>query len=157
MLPVAVVSQLFPGRFRGLALEIAPSGQMQPRPCDLMALTARPSFIQRLLYPQFIATFLHRIHEELLICMRGVYLSLLFLPAAILAPFAAYSGGPTRAAWLSLMVWTLQRAGPAFIKVRRGAVTPFMYEARTTPFSHTRESLAHTERVHQLACVYRHA
>ncbi len=57
------------------------------------------------------------LREELAIAMRGVFLFLLFLPAVATAPGMLLSEAH-RARWLELVRWTLEQAGPAFIKVR---------------------------------------
>ncbi len=51
--------------------------------------------------------------------LRGVYLYLLFLPALASAP-VCMGLGVGREAWLLLMRWTLERAGP----VRRASTAP---------------------------------
>lgn len=47
----------------------------------------------------------------MLTLLRGVYLHLLFLPALLSAPLCM-GLGVGREAWLLLMRWTLERAGP---------------------------------------------
>lgn len=53
--------------------------------------------------------------EELAIVLRGAYLLALFTPLVLTAPLAFYLGWG-RASWMELLRWTLERAGPAFIK-----------------------------------------
>lgn len=48
---------------------------------------------------------------QVLTLLRGVYLHLLFLPALLSAPLCM-GLGVGREAWLLLMRWTLERAGP---------------------------------------------
>jgi aarF domain-containing kinase len=52
---------------------------------------------------------------EAALALRAAYLFFLFLPAALTWPAAALSGA-RRDDWLRLLRWTLERAGPAFIK-----------------------------------------
>ena len=54
----------------------------------------------------------------MLTLLRGVYLHLLFLPALLSAPLCL-GLGVGREAWLLLMRWTLERAGPVHIPVLR--------------------------------------
>lgn len=62
------------------------------------------------------------IAEELAMMCRAIYLLLLFTPAAALAPLCV-SLGWRRPDWLLLVRWTLERAGPAFIKWGQWAAT----------------------------------
>lgn len=48
---------------------------------------------------------------QVLTLLRGVYLHLLFMPALLSAPLCM-GLGVGRDAWLLLMRWTLERAGP---------------------------------------------
>jgi len=69
--------------------------------------------------PLVLPAFLNHVLEELCIWMRGVYLALLFTPMILTAPvvFLFGAGGDEgREKWMNLVLWTLQRAGPAFIK-----------------------------------------
>ncbi|KAK9843517.1 hypothetical protein WJX81_006871 [Elliptochloris bilobata] len=66
--------------------------------------------------------FLLAAAEEVLTLLRGVYLYLLFMPAVLSAP-VCMGLGVGRKAWLLLMRWTLERAGPAFIKWGQWAAT----------------------------------
>lgn len=59
------------------------------------------------------------LREELAIAMRGVFLFLLFVPVVATAPAMLLSDAH-RTRWLELVRWTLEQAGPAFIKVRCG-------------------------------------
>ncbi|GFR41310.1 hypothetical protein Agub_g1990 [Astrephomene gubernaculifera] len=63
------------------------------------------------------------IRDEFLLAARATYLCLLFLPALLSAPFVSLLGGLGRERWLSLVQWTLERAGPAFIKWGQWAST----------------------------------
>ena len=61
--------------------------------------------------------------EAVATALRAAYLVLLFLPAVLSAPVLPAFGGPARAAWVDLVRWTLERAGPAFIKWGQWAAT----------------------------------
>lgn len=79
---------------------------------------------------------------------------MLFTPASLTAPFAA-GLGIQRKRWLDLVVWTLERAGPAFIKWGQWAATrPDLFPpdlctklaqlqtgAPTHPFAYTRQAV----------------
>lgn len=85
---------------------------------------------------------------------RACYLLMLFTPASLTAPFAA-GLGIQRQRWLDLVVWTLERAGPAFIKWGQWAATrPDLFPpdlctklaqlqtgAPTHPFAYTRQAV----------------
>eukprot|EP00775_Hariotina_reticulata_P001577 gene1577-1918_t len=58
---------------------------------------------------------LQRLGNELAIALRGLYLMTLFTPAVLGAPLVFYFG-VGREQWLQLLRWTLEQAGPAFIK-----------------------------------------
>lgn len=60
--------------------------------------------------------------EELAIAARGAFLFFLFLPMVTTVP-ALLLGEAHRARWLGLLRWTLERAGPAFIKWGQWAAT----------------------------------
>lgn len=62
------------------------------------------------------------IADELAMMCRAMYLLLLFAPAALLAPICVGLGWGRRD-WLLLVRWTLERAGPAFIKWGQWAAT----------------------------------
>lgn len=62
------------------------------------------------------------LREEVAIAMRGLFLFCLFLPAVVTAPACLLSDGP-RQRWLELVRWTLEQAGPAFIKWGQWAAT----------------------------------
>jgi predicted unusual protein kinase regulating ubiquinone biosynthesis (AarF/ABC1/UbiB family) len=64
--------------------------------------------------------------DEARTLLRGLYLAALFCPAVLSAPCLAMLGwgGPQgRAQWVELVRWTLERAGPAFIKWGQWAAT----------------------------------
>ena len=60
--------------------------------------------------------------EEGFIALRGAYLLLLFSPAVLSAPFAL-GLGIGRLQWMELVRWSLEQAGPAFIKWGQWAAT----------------------------------
>ncbi|KAL4448975.1 hypothetical protein ABPG77_007692 [Micractinium sp. CCAP 211/92] len=62
------------------------------------------------------------LREEVAIAMRGLFLFCLFLPAVVTAPVCLLSDAH-RQRWLELVRWTLERAGPAFIKWGQWAAT----------------------------------
>lgn len=65
---------------------------------------------------------LRTLGEELALAARAIYLWALFLPAVLSSPACLLAGAP-RDRWLNLMRWTLERAGPAFIKWGQWAAT----------------------------------
>ncbi len=95
----------------------------------------------------------HSLINNLNTC-RACYLLLLFTPASLTAPFAV-GLGLQRQRWLDLVVWTLERAGPAFIKWGQWAATrPDLFPpdlcsklaqlqtgAPTHPFAYTRQAV----------------
>lgn len=58
---------------------------------------------------------LSHIASEVSIALRGVYLAALFAPLLLSSPLV-FSWGVGRHQWLLLLRWTLEQAGPAFIK-----------------------------------------
>lgn len=69
-----------------------------------------------------ILQLLHVLVEEALTLLRAVYLTLLFTPVVLSIPLAGMSADH-RTRWLELVRWTLERAGPAFIKWGQWAAT----------------------------------
>ncbi|GFH25969.1 ABC1 domain-containing protein, partial [Haematococcus lacustris] len=66
--------------------------------------------------------------EEAAILLRGCYLLALFLPALVTAHTALWLGGSARLHWMQLVTWTLEQAGPAFIKWGQwGATRPDLF------------------------------
>jgi aarF domain-containing kinase len=55
------------------------------------------------------------IATEVAIALRGIYLAALFAPMLLMSPLVFY-WGVGRPQWLLLFRWTLENAGPAFIK-----------------------------------------
>lgn len=58
---------------------------------------------------------LARFITELAIALRGIYLTALFTPVLLSSPLV-FNWGMCRPQWLLLLRWTLEKAGPAFIK-----------------------------------------
>lgn len=69
-------------------------------------------------------SFYSRVAEELTLLFRAGFLVCLFLPLIAASPLLSFSPHtPLRDAWLNLMRWTIDRAGPAFIKWGQWAAT----------------------------------
>lgn len=66
--------------------------------------------------------------EEISIVLRGMYLAALFAPVVLTAPLAFYLGWG-RAHWMELIRWTLESAGPAFIKWGTHLLPGFLLDA----------------------------
>lgn len=65
-----------------------------------------------------------RIAEEVTLLARAGFLLWLFLPLLVASPLLSFSPHTSfRDAWLNLMRWTINRAGPAFIKWGQWAAT----------------------------------
>ena len=112
--PLALVAQLLPGRLRVLAAEI----RVAPAPLHpTLALPAKP--LLRLQLPAALAAVV----EEVAVWMRGAYLLLLFAPMVLSAPLVFWLLQGRRGEWMELVRWTLERAGPAFIKWGQWAST----------------------------------
>jgi aarF domain-containing kinase len=60
--------------------------------------------------------------HEMALARRGAFLFLLFLPLAFSSPLCLL-GDAHRSRWFELLLWTLERAGPAFIKWGQWAAT----------------------------------
>jgi aarF domain-containing kinase len=65
---------------------------------------------------QFLSSMVWSIWEGIGLLIRAVHLTFLFFPATALAPFADRFSVAFRKRWLSPVRWTLEKAGPAFIK-----------------------------------------
>lgn len=61
--------------------------------------------------------------EGIILFVRAIYLSILFSPSIIMAPFADTFGPSYRKMWLRVVHSTLEKAGPAFIKWGQWAAT----------------------------------
>jgi aarF domain-containing kinase len=63
-----------------------------------------------------------RLAEEITLVQRGVFLFFLFIPMLVTAPVLLLTD-KHRDNWLKLMIWTIEHAGPAFIKWGQWAAT----------------------------------
>ncbi|KAM7262616.1 hypothetical protein ACFE04_000299 [Oxalis oulophora] len=61
--------------------------------------------------------------EGVILLLRAIYLAILFSPSIVMAPFADHFGPEFRNTWLVVVLRTLERAGPAFIKWGQWAAT----------------------------------
>jgi hypothetical protein len=121
VLPAYVIVQLFPAQFQALARDAGlPTAFMRDalvtpqrlkRKQGLAAAADSLAGALQLTVPRPVLALV----EELAIIARGVYLGMLFTPVVLLAPLAFYMD-LGRARWMELICWTLERAGPAFIK-----------------------------------------
>ncbi|DBA94718.1 hypothetical protein WJX77_012360 [Trebouxia sp. C0004] len=143
------VLRLWPSLLVGNALTIQQS-------LCLLQPTTNPPYIQQAPLTQSgtVANFFAGVQEEFQTMLRACYLLLLFTPASLTAPFAV-GLGLQRQRWLDLVVWTLERAGPAFIKWGQWAATrPDLFPpdlcsklaqlqtgAPTHPFAYTRKAV----------------
>ncbi|CAM6109737.1 unnamed protein product [Calypogeia fissa] len=71
----------------------------------------------------FVISLLLSLMEGLLLILRAAYLTVLFSPAIVTAPFVDSFGGRFRETWLELVHHTLELAGAAFIKWGQWAAT----------------------------------
>lgn len=117
LLPLAAMVYLFPSRFHALALHRSTYAHTRPQPA--LAPHHRWHALRvSIPLPAILLTLL----EELSVWLRGIYLAALFAPVVLSAPlvfghpFGLFSAPSTRAAWMDLLLWTIERAGPAFIK-----------------------------------------
>ncbi|KAG2497982.1 hypothetical protein HYH03_004241 [Edaphochlamys debaryana] len=79
--------------------------------------------LSRLLQALGLTALASSIRDEILLAARAAYLWCLFLPAVLSAPIVVALNGPGRETWLRLVQWTLEHAGPAFIKWGQWAST----------------------------------
>ncbi|XP_050368251.1 uncharacterized protein LOC126786462 [Argentina anserina] len=63
------------------------------------------------------------VFEGIILLLRAIYLAVLFSPSIIMAPFAESCGPQFRRLWLRVVLRTLEKAGPAFIKWGQWAAT----------------------------------
>ncbi|KAM6570624.1 hypothetical protein CsatB_018609 [Cannabis sativa] len=71
----------------------------------------------------YITSLLWSILEGVMLFIRALYLSILFTPSVMMAPFADSFGVQFRKTWLLVVHRTLEKAGPAFIKWGQWAAT----------------------------------
>ncbi|MEW5303093.1 MAG: hypothetical protein WDW36_005820 [Sanguina aurantia] len=114
-IPIALLPYLLPGRFTAVALErlLAPFVPLTLQ--QQLAATASHALL-----PAFITNL--QIVQTYLLILRAIYLSLLFLPM-IASGFLVFRYDVGRPQWMELMGWTLEHAGPAFIKWGQWAST----------------------------------
>lgn len=129
-------------------------GGAAPAQCYAVPAARRPAIAETSLTLGAINTIVARAAEEIALIQRGVFLFLLFLPMIVTSPVLLL-GDRHRDSWLRLMLWTLERAGPAFIKWGQWAATrPDLFapdvceslaklqtEAPTHSFYHTRATV----------------
>ncbi|XP_052182386.1 uncharacterized protein LOC127795026 isoform X2 [Diospyros lotus] len=70
-----------------------------------------------------ITSLVSAVFEGVILLLRAFYLTILFSPCIVMAPFADSFGLQYRKAWLQLVRHTLEQAGPAFIKWGQWAAT----------------------------------
>ncbi|KAH1091151.1 hypothetical protein J1N35_018408 [Gossypium stocksii] len=71
----------------------------------------------------FVSSILLSAIEGVILIVRAIYLTILFSPSIIMAPFADSCGLKFRKIWLEVVHRTLETAGPAFIKWGQWAAT----------------------------------
>lgn len=105
----------------------------------------------------FLAKAVRTVADEVAMASRALYLLLLFLPVVISAPLCIHLGW-CRGSWQLLLRWTLERAGPAFIKWGQWAATrPDMFPAdmcnvlAALQTGAPRHSFRHTRRIVETA------
>lgn len=76
-----------------------------------------------LTFSVFLVSLLLSLIEGMLLMLRAAYLTVLFSPALVTAPFVDAFGGRFRESWLQLVHHTLELAGAAFIKWGQWAAT----------------------------------
>lgn len=113
--PVTMVALLFPNRMRAYAYELPPGGLKQWQGSTWTPPAAAAKGLQALSSQSALRRALRSLSEELALWARGLYLMALFSPVVLGAPLAFYYG-IGRQQWTQLLLWTLERAGPAFIK-----------------------------------------
>eukprot|EP00878_Enallax_costatus_P014058 GHUV01014700.1.p1 GENE.GHUV01014700.1~~GHUV01014700.1.p1 ORF type:complete len:690 (+),score=243.48 GHUV01014700.1:426-2495(+) len=137
-LPITLIAALFPSRIQCRAYEL-PASRLYNSQQDQYFIPATARIAQQqamqkqLLWGLLancrgaISVALSRFGEELAITLRGVYLLALFAPVLLAAPLVFYAG-VGRERWMQLLRWTLEQAGPAFIKWGQwGSTRPDMF------------------------------
>ncbi|KAF4367403.1 hypothetical protein F8388_025821, partial [Cannabis sativa] len=71
----------------------------------------------------YMTSLLWSVLEGFILFVRALYLSILFTPSIMMAPFADSFGVQFRKTWLQVVHRTLEKAGPAFIKWGQWAAT----------------------------------
>ncbi|KAJ9526905.1 hypothetical protein QJQ45_017721 [Haematococcus lacustris] len=124
VLPMTLAAALWPSHNPAYAL----SPDIH-HPGSLLSAKHQPRTpLQRLLLRVPVPQVLMSLWEEAAILLRGCYLLALFLPALVTAHTALWLGGAARLHWMQLVTWTLEQAGPAFIKWGQwGATRPDLF------------------------------
>ncbi|XP_010260692.1 PREDICTED: probable serine/threonine-protein kinase abkC isoform X2 [Nelumbo nucifera] len=71
----------------------------------------------------YLTSLMFSLLEGFIVFLRSFYLAILFLPTMTMAPFADCFGTQFRKVWLQVVRFTLEKAGPAFIKWGQWAAT----------------------------------
>ncbi|CAI0467861.1 unnamed protein product [Linum tenue] len=71
----------------------------------------------------FVTSLVYSAVEGVILLVRAFYLTILFTPSIVMAPFVDLFGPGFRRYWLHVVLRTLERAGPAFIKWGQWAAT----------------------------------
>ncbi|XP_044462363.1 probable serine/threonine-protein kinase abkC isoform X2 [Mangifera indica] len=71
----------------------------------------------------FLTSFIYSGVESVILLVRTLYLMILFSPSIMMAPLADCLGPQFRQLWLHVILKTLEKAGPAFIKWGQWAAT----------------------------------
>ncbi|KAE8686272.1 hypothetical protein F3Y22_tig00111070pilonHSYRG00082 [Hibiscus syriacus] len=71
----------------------------------------------------FVSSLLLSVLEGVVLLVRALYLTVLFSPSIIMAPFSDSCGPQFRKKWFEVVLHTLEMAGPAFIKWGQWAAT----------------------------------
>jgi hypothetical protein len=138
-LPITLVAALFPSRMYAAAYELPASTLYMQHQQEQYFTPATTRIKQQqaqqaqLLYGLLahtrgaISLALSSLGEELAVALRGLYLAALFTPLLASAPLVFYAG-LYREQWMALLRWTLEQAGPAFIKWGQwGSTRPDMF------------------------------
>jgi aarF domain-containing kinase len=128
-LPISLLAALFPSRISCRAYEL-PASTLYNRQADNSGAVFTPAAVrikaQHAAQQQPLTTLLSQargaislalvqLATELAIMLRGIYLTALFSPVLLMSPLV-FNYDMGRAQWLLLLRWTLEKAGPAFIK-----------------------------------------
>jgi predicted unusual protein kinase regulating ubiquinone biosynthesis (AarF/ABC1/UbiB family) len=128
-LPISLLAALFPSRISCRAYEL-PASHLYNRKQDHSGAMFTPAAVRikaqqaakhhplSALLSQArgaISVAIAHVATEVAIALRGIYLAALFAPMLLMSPLVFY-WGVGRPQWLLLFRWTLEKAGPAFIK-----------------------------------------
>lgn len=125
-LPPLLLYLLFPWQYRALAYQISSREAFERSLADRRSSDGGKSALTAAAWLSAawaaMPLAVHRLVEEVLIAARAAFLGLLFAPMVLMAPVVVLLG-VGRNGWLDLITWTLQQAGPAFIKWGQWAAT----------------------------------